>query len=107
LAEQRRNEPKLLLSAFAKAASLVGLTLEEQSAVLGRDTDQIDRMAHFVGIVGLAAQAFPGEHGAEGWLRRPNTNDLFRGKSPLAFILENDQNLSQTFGHLRAVVRVW
>lgn len=70
----------LLLSAFRKVASTLGLTLREQAAVLGvfratvagwkvapgSDPDKRDRMALFVGIFGLAGQAFPNERGAEG-----------------------------------------
>jgi uncharacterized protein (DUF2384 family) len=112
----------LLLSAFRKVAGALGLTLPEQAAVLGvsratvggwkvtpgSDPDKLDRMALFVGVFGLAGQAFPGERGAEGWLRRPNTAGLFAGKPPLELLLKGRfESLLRTYDHLQAGVRVW
>jgi uncharacterized protein (DUF2384 family) len=116
------GEGVLLLSAFRKVASALGLTLPEQAAILGvsratiggwksapgNDPDKLDRMALFVGIFGLAGQAFPGERGAEGWLRRPNLAHLFDGKPPLVLLLQGRfQSLSRTYDHLQTLVRVW
>lgn len=116
------EDDALLLSAFRKVAQALGLTLQEQAAVLavsratiggwkaapGSDPDKLDRMALFVGIYDLASQAFPGEGGAAGWLRRPNAAVLFEGKAPLAVLQEGRMEaLFRTFDHLQALVRVW
>jgi hypothetical protein len=112
----------LLLSAFRKVAGLLRLTLPEQAAILGvsraalggwkttpgPDPDKLDRMALFIGILGLASQAFPGERGAEGWLRGTNLDPVFKGKSPLDLILEGKfESLIRTYDYLQAAVRVW
>lgn len=97
--EAQTRDGDLLWSAFRKVAGALGLTLPEQAAILGvsratvggwktspgADPDKLDRMAFFVGIYGLAGQAFPGERGAEGWLRRPNDAALFGGAAPAAW----------------------
>ena len=116
------HDGDLLLSAFRKVAAALGLTLPEQAAILGvsratvagwkttpgADPDKLDRMALFVGIFGLAAQAFPGERGAEGWLRRPNTAPLFAGRPPLELLLAGRfETLLRTYDHLQACVRIW
>lgn len=116
------HDGPLLLSAFRKVASVLGLTLPEQAALLGvsratiggwkaapgNDPDKLDRMALFVGIFGLAGQAFPGERGAEGWLRRPNATPLFQGKPPLDVLLKGRfESLYRTFDHLQSLARVW
>lgn len=118
----RPDDGPLLLSAFRKVAEALGLTLSQQAAILGvsratvagwksapgNDGDKLDRMAHFVAIYGLAGQAFPGERGAEDWLRRPNTAPLFEGGTPLALLLEGRfESLLRTYDHLRSLVRVW
>lgn len=112
----------LLLSAFRKVAAALGLTLPEQAALLGvsratiggwkhgpgSDPDKLDRMALFVGIYDLAGQAFPGERGAEGWLRRPNRASLFAGDPPLRLLLQGRfESFYRTHDHLQALVRVW
>ena len=117
-----RAEGALLWSAFRKVADALGLTLQERAAILGvsratvagwrtvpgSDPDKLDRMALLVGIYGLAGQAFPGERGAEGWLRRHNTAALFGGGSPLEFLLTGRfEALFRTYDHLQALVRVW
>jgi uncharacterized protein (DUF2384 family) len=116
------NDGALLLSAFRKVASVLELTLPEQAAILGvsratiggwkvnpgADPDKLDRMALFTGIFGLAGQAFPGERGAEGWLRRPNTALLFGGRAPLELLLAGRfESLFRTFDHLQTLARVW
>ena len=116
------TDEELLLSAFRKVAAALELTLPEQAAILGvsratvagwkatpgADPDKLDRMALFVAIYGLAVQAFPGERGAEGWLRRPNTAPLFGGEAPLAGLLKGRfERLLRTSDHLQALVRVW
>jgi uncharacterized protein (DUF2384 family) len=112
----------LLLSAFRKVAGALGLTLPEQAAILGvsratvagwktmpgSDPDKLDRMALFIGIYGLAGQAFPGERGAEGWLRRPNGAAVFGGAAPLDLLLNGRfEGLLRTYDHLQALVRIW
>jgi uncharacterized protein (DUF2384 family) len=113
---------ELLLSAFRKVAAALGLTLPEQAAILGvsratvggwkaipgNDPDKLDRMALFIGIYGLAGQAFPGERGAEGWLKRPNTACIFAGEPLLDLLLKGRfESLIRTYGHLQACVRIW
>ena len=122
LSEPQAQDGPLLLSAFRKVAAALGLTLPEQAAVLGvsratiggwkvapgSDPDKLDRMALFVGIFGLAGQAFPGERGAEGWLHRPNLAAVFGGKAPLDLILQGRfESLLRTWDHLQAAVRIW
>lgn len=121
-ADAERSDPALILAAFRKTASALGLTLPEQAAILGvsratlggwkivpgPDPDKLDRMALFVGIFGLAGQAFPGERGAEGWLKRPNTAGLFQGETPLDLLVQGRfESLLRTFDYLQAAVRVW
>lgn len=116
------SEGALVLSAFRKVALALGLTLQQQAALLGvsratagswkatpgGDPDKLDRMALFVGIYDLAGQAFPGERGAEGWLTRSNTAPLFGGEAPLAFLLQGRfERLYRTFDHLQALVQLW
>jgi uncharacterized protein (DUF2384 family) len=122
VSDPQEHDGALLLSAFRKVASALGLTLPEQAAVLGvsrgtvagwkatpgNDPDKLDRMALFVGIFGLAGQAFPGERGAEGWLRRPNSSAVFGGKPPLDLILQGRfESLLRTLDHLQTCVRIW
>jgi uncharacterized protein (DUF2384 family) len=118
----QKADAVLLLSAFRKAAAVLRLTLPEQAAILGvsratlggwktspgQDADKLDRMALFVQILGLASQAFPGERGAEGWLKGPNHASLFKGKPPLELILEGRfESLLRTCDYLESAVRVW
>lgn len=120
--EPHHTEGALLLSAFRKVAGTMELTLPEQAAILGvsratiagwktapgNDPDKLDRMALFVGIYGLAGQAFPGERGAEGWLRRPNTAAPFAGESPLGLLLKGRfESLLRVQDHLQTLVRIW
>jgi uncharacterized protein (DUF2384 family) len=116
------SDQALVLSAFRKAAGALGLTLPDQATLLGvsratlggwkttpgNDPDKLDRMALFVAIFGLAGQAFPGERGAEGWLKRANTASLFGGKAPLDFLLcGRFEGILRTYDYLQAAVRVW
>lgn len=122
VAGNQPDDGALLLSAFRKVAAALGLTLPEQAAILGvsratvagwkdvpgNDADKLDRMALFVGIFGLAGTAFPGERGAEGWLRRPNTAALFAGEAPLDLVLKGKfEALFRTYDHLKGLARVW
>jgi uncharacterized protein (DUF2384 family) len=119
---RQEHDGALLLSAFRKVASTLGLTLREQATVLGvsratvagwkvapgSDPDNRDRMALFVGIFALAGQAFPDERGAEGWLRRRNTAALFGGMPPLDLIIQGRfESLLRTHDHLQACLRIW
>lgn len=116
------SEEALLLSAFRKVAAALTLPIPEQAAILGvspstlktwktlpgRDPDKLDRMALFVGCFDLAGQAFPGERGAEGWFRRPNTEAIFEGKPPLDLLLQGRMEpLLRTYDYLQSAVRVW
>lgn len=118
----RPGDGELLLSAFRKVAARLELTLPEQAALLGvsratiagwkgapgPDPDKLDRMALAVAIYGLAGEAFPGERGAEGWLRRPNQAAPFLGEAPLDLLLKGRfESLLRTHDHLQALVRVW
>jgi len=120
--DPRPSDSALLLSAFRKVAGTLALTLPEQAALLGvsratvagwketpgHDPDKLDRMAFFVGIYGLAGEAFPGERAAEGWLRRANRAALFGGESPLGLLLKGRfESLLRTYDHLQSLARVW
>lgn len=120
--DARPGDGALLLSAFRKVATAMALTLPEQAAILGvsratvagwkaepgPDPDKLDRMALLVGIYEAAGQAFPGDQGASGWLRRPNRAPIFDGNPPLEALLEGRfETLLRTFDHLQALVRVW
>ena len=122
LTQARSDDAALLLSAFRKVAKAIGLTLPEQALILGvsraaiggwkttpgPDPDKLDRMALFVGIAGLAGEAFPGERGAEGWLKRVNTAATFGGKAPLELLLEGRfESLIRTHDYLQTAARVW
>lgn len=122
LLDAQPSEGALLLSSFRKVAATLHLTLLEQAALLGvsratvagwkdapgHDPDKLDRMALFVGIYGLAGEAFPGERGGEGWLRRANRADLFGGRSPLELLLTGRfECLFRTYDHLQSLARVW
>ena len=122
VAKPHQEEGPLLLSAFRKVAGALEMTLPEQAAVLGvsratiggwktapgADPDKLDRMALFVGIFDRAGQAFPGERGAAGWLRRPNSAPIFDGKAPLEYLLQGRfEALLRTFDHLETLVRIW
>ena len=112
----------LLLSAFRKVAQALALSLDQQAAILGvsrarlarwksapgPDPDKLDRMALFVGIYQHAGESFPGERGAEGWLRRPNAAEPFGGGSPLELLVKGRfESLFRTYDQLRAQVRIW
>ncbi|BDU77315.1 antitoxin Xre-like helix-turn-helix domain-containing protein [Mesoterricola sediminis] len=116
------GDADLLLSAFRKVAAALDLTLAEQAALLGvsratiagwkaspgPDPDKLDRMALVVAIHGLAGEAFPGDGGAEGWLRRPNLAPPFLGEAPLDLLLKGRfESLLRAHDHLQALVRVW
>nr|WP_320132546.1 antitoxin Xre/MbcA/ParS toxin-binding domain-containing protein [uncultured Holophaga sp.] len=116
------GDAALLLSAFRSVAAVLRLTLPEQAALLGvsratvagwkslpgQDPDKLDRMALVVDIYGLASEAFPGERGGEGWLRRPNTAPLFAGEAPLDCMLAGRfETLFRIHDHLLALARVW
>jgi len=50
------------------------------------DTDRITRISYLVGIF-KALNILHGEALADEWVRLPNTNPLFRGRTPLAYML--------------------
>jgi hypothetical protein len=101
------DDGMLVLAAFRKAASTLGLTDPQQTAVLGvppaTSGPVQDRMALLVNLVGLAEQAFPG--GGVAWFRRPNQAALFGGGTPLDWILQGE-DLAQVQEHLQAAVRI-
>jgi len=117
-----RADAALLLSSFRKVAESLGLTQQEQAVVLGvpasvlsgwtavpdLEPGLLDRMAFLVGAFGLAGKAFPGEPGAAGWFRRPNTDPMFLGRSPLDLILQGEfEDLVRTYEYLQGCERVW
>ena len=113
----------LLISAYLKVASTLGLTLSNQAAILGvsqrtvgrwktsppvNAPDKLDRMAVFMELYGLARQACPGKRGAVEWLRRPNTSPMFHGRAPLDLILDGRlESLTRVRDHLTSCVRIW
>jgi uncharacterized protein (DUF2384 family) len=117
-----REDALLVLSAFRKVAKAVGLPIAAQADLLGvsrskfstlarspeADADKLDKMVLFVEIYELAAQGFPGQQGASGWLRRPNLAPIFGGEAPLKTLLEGRfVGLLRTRDHLQWLVRVW
>lgn len=116
------NEGRLALSAFHKICAVLDLTMKERAQMLGvsrstlrrwkaracKDPDKLDRMALFVRIFDLAAQAFPGPHGGQGWLRRPNEAQIFGGKTPLSMIMNGrNEKLIRVCDYLTVALRTW
>ena len=84
-------------------AKALGLTPSQQASVIGvpGDADKLDRLAYFVGVYGLAEQAFGDQ--ALAWLRSPNHADIFHGSPPLDHLLKGRAKaLRETYWYLLA-----
>lgn len=110
-----------LLRSFFRIAERWSLSEAEQRILLGDPSDTVweawrrlggvltprafQRIGYVVGIHGnlrilLANPAF-----SDGWLRRPNQNPLYRGRTPLELLLTGSlQQMDAVWRHLNAEV---
>ena len=96
----RRKLSPAALRAFFRVAGLWGLTVEEQMQLLGLTTrstffnwqkdaevsvpkDTLERISYILGIYKALQILLPNDKAADGWIRRPNTNPIFGGRSAL------------------------
>ncbi|MFN2638003.1 MAG: antitoxin Xre-like helix-turn-helix domain-containing protein [Gemmatimonadaceae bacterium] len=73
----------------------------ESREVKGLNRDQLDRLSYVLGIFEALRVVFP--HSAEsrdGWVMRPNSAELFGGRSPLEVMCSSMIGLYQTFAHV-------
>ena len=90
---------------FKKASEAVGLEDKDRSLIFGEPKEQFDRIALFLGIYEEAGRLF-GDPGP--WLKAPNRGEVFGGKPPLEFILEDPgKNLLSTLQYLRGATGGW
>ena len=97
--DRKRLSP-VALKAFFKIAELWGLSVEDQMTLLGLTTrstffnwqkdpevsvpkDTLERISYILGIYKALQILLPNDRAADGWIRRPNANPLFAGKSAL------------------------
>jgi hypothetical protein len=95
------------LRTFFRIADLWGLSTEEQMTLLGltarstffkwkRDPDTalprdtLERISYILGIYKALQTLLPDERAADGWVRRPNTAQLFGGRSALDRMLSGN-----------------
>ncbi len=96
----RRKQSPVALRAFFRIADLWKLTVDEQMKLLGLTTrstffnwqkdpevsvpkDTLERISYILGIYTALQILLPNDKAADGWIKRPNTNPLFGGKSAL------------------------
>jgi hypothetical protein len=96
----RRKLSPAALRAFFRIADLWHLSVEEQMQLLGLTTrstffnwqkdpevsvpkDTLERISYVLGIYKALQILLPDDKAADGWIRRPNTNPLFGGRSAL------------------------
>lgn len=96
----RRKQSSAALRAFFRIAGLWELTVDEQMTLLGLTTrstffnwqkdpevsvpkDTLERISYILGIFSALQILLPNDKAADGWLKRPNANPLFAGKSAL------------------------
>lgn len=97
--DRKRLSP-VALKAFFKIAELWALSVEDQMTLLGLTTrstffnwqkdpevsvpkDTLERISYVLGIYKALQILLPNDRAADGWIRRPNANPLFAGKSAL------------------------
>lgn len=97
--DRKRLSPAAL-KAFFKIAELWALSVDEQMILLGLTTrstffnwqkdpevsvpkDTLERISYVLGIYKALQILLPNDQAADGWIRRPNANPLFAGKSAL------------------------
>lgn len=103
----RREKSGPALRAFFNIASKWGLNGEEQRGLLGwpaRSTfqtwkagrrvaltyDTLVRVSLMLGIYKALHILYPNDRFADGWVKVPNTNTLFGGRAPIAFMVGGD-----------------
>jgi len=108
---------------FFKLAALWDLSLADQQALLGQvdavtlrhwkrgdpallDLDQLERITVLLGLHKSLDILVPNQ--AKAWIKRPNADALFGGKTPLAVMAEGGlPALQQVRTHLEAQLGVW
>jgi hypothetical protein len=63
------------------------------------DTDRLTRISYLIGIF-KALGVLYSEPLADAWIRRPNTNPLFGGLTPLAYMIQGGQPAMQSVRRL-------
>jgi hypothetical protein len=97
--------PETVRAAFEKIASAIGLRDQDCEVMLGSPESQLDRMGMLLAVFELAEDLI-GD--ACAWLNAPNKGDLFGGKPPIAFILEDPRkNLHSILQYLRGAYGGW
>ncbi|TAJ84539.1 MbcA/ParS/Xre antitoxin family protein [Reyranella sp.] len=96
----RRKLSPVALRTFFRIAGLWELSVEEQMTLLGLTTrstffnwqkkpevslprDTLERISYVLGIYKALQILLPSDQAADGWIRRPNANPLFGGRSAL------------------------
>lgn len=96
----RRKLSPVALRTFFRIAGLWKLSVEEQMTLLGLSTrstffnwqkkpevslprDTLERISYVLGIYKALQILLPSDQAADGWIRRPNANPLFGGRSAL------------------------
>jgi hypothetical protein len=96
----RRKQSPVALRAFFRIADLWKLTVDEQMKLLGLTTrstffnwqkdpdvsvprDTLERISYILGIYSALQILLPNDKAADGWIKRPNANPVFGGKSAL------------------------
>lgn len=96
----------------AEQVTLLGLTDEADLASMRGQSPQdashdlLERLAMLMDIYQALISLLPGQEEAHGWLRRPNSQTLFEGRSPMAKMLERGRlGIRDTRAHLWA--QIW
>jgi hypothetical protein len=96
----RRKLSPVALRAFFRIADLWKLSVDDQMKLLGLTTrstffnwqkdpevsvpkDTLERISYVLGIYAALQILLPNHNAADGWIRRPNANPLFGGRSAL------------------------
>jgi hypothetical protein len=89
------------LRTFFRIIEAWGLSEEEGASLLGFDhkpsesdigIDPLKRVSHTLGIYRALHILIPSTAGADGWIKKPNDNPLFDGKSAIEYMLANGLN---------------
>jgi hypothetical protein len=114
--EARTRLSPAALKAFFQLAARWKLRDEDARALLGGvsngpfyemkrspdrllDTDRLTRISYLIGIF-KALGVLYSEPLADAWIRRPNTNPLFGGLTPLAYMIQGGQPAMQSVRRL-------
>lgn len=102
---KKRTPSEAGIAVFEKIANAIGLRDQDRTAILGGPESRLDRMVMFLAIYDLAGDLV-GDPCA--WLTAPNKGELFRGKQPIDFILDDPgKNLHTTLQHLQGAFGGW